>query len=132
MARTDFKSIDEYLATHPGSVKAVLQTVRGAIRRAVPEAEEAISYQMPAFRLHGRVMIFFAGWKEHYALYPATDGLAETFKKELAGYELSKGTIRFPMSEPVPVRLIGRIAKFRAKEVAEAKKAKAKARGAKR
>ena len=123
MAKTDFKSIDEYLATQPGPVKAALQTVRGAIRRAVPEAEEAISYQMPAFRLQGRVMIFFAGWKEHYSIYPATEGLAEAFKKDLAGYEMSKGTIRFPMSEPVPVKLIGRLAKFRAKVAADLAKA---------
>ena len=123
MAKTDFKSIDEYLATQPGPVKAALQTVRGAIRRAVPEAEEAISYQMPAFRLQGRVMIFFAGWKEHYSIYPATDGLAEAFRKELAGYEISKGTIRFPLSEPVPVKLIERLAKYRAKVAADLTKA---------
>jgi uncharacterized protein YdhG (YjbR/CyaY superfamily) len=125
MAKTDFKTIDEYLATHTEDVRAVLQTVRRAIREAVPDAEEAISYQMPAFRLHGRVMIFFAGWKEHYSIYPATDGLVEAFKKDLSGFEISKGTIRFPLSDPVPVKLIGRLAKFRAKVAAEEAKAKA-------
>lgn len=114
MAKTDFKSIDQYIASHPASVRPVLQTIRRAIHGAVPDAEEAISYRMPAFRLQGRVMIFFAGWKEHYSIYPATDGLAGAFKQELAGYEISKGTIRFPLSEPVPVRLIERIAKYRA------------------
>ena len=120
MAKTDFKTIDQYLATHPEKVRAVLQTVRGAIRKAVPDAEEVISYQMPAFKLRGRVMIFFAGWKEHYSIYPATDGLTEAFKKDLAGYEMSKGTIKFPLSEPVPANLIARLAKYRAK-VAKAK-----------
>ena len=123
MAKTDFKSIDEYLATQPAGAQAALRAVRAAIRAAVPDAEEAISYQMPAFRLHGRVMIFFAGWKEHYSIYPATDGLAEAFRKELAGYEISKGTIRFPMSEPVPVKLIERLAKYRAKVAADLTKA---------
>jgi len=120
MAKTDFKTVDQYLATHPENVRAVLRTVRGVIRKAVPDAEEVISYQMPAFKLHGRVMIFFAGWKEHYSIYPATDGLTEAFKKDLAGYEMSKGTIKFPLSEPVPASLIARLAKYRAK-VAKAK-----------
>lgn len=127
MARTDFKSIDDYLATQPENVRAVLRTVRGAIRAAVPDAEEAISYQMPAFRLQGRVMMFFAGWKEHYSIYPATDGLAEAFKNDLSRYEISKGTIRFPLAEPVPVKLIERLAKYRTRVTtghARAKKAK--------
>jgi uncharacterized protein YdhG (YjbR/CyaY superfamily) len=115
MAKTDFKSIDDYLKAQPATVKAALQSVRGAIRMAVPEAVEAISYQMPAFKLHGRSMIYFAGWKEHYSIYPATDGLSEAFKKELAGYEKSTGTIKFPLTEPVPVKLIGKLAKFRAR-----------------
>ena len=122
MAKTAFKSIDDYIATQPETSQAVLQSVRGAIRQAVPDAEEVISYQMPAFKLQGRVMIFFAGWKEHYSIYPATDGIPEAFRKELAGYEMSKGTIKFPLSEPVPVKLIGRLAKYRAKVAMQAKK----------
>ena len=84
-----------------------------------------ISYQIPAYKLHGRPVLYFAGWKQHYSLYPSTAHLVAAFKDDLAPYEISKGTIRFPLSEPVPVRLIGGIAKFRAKEVAEREKAKA-------
>ena len=73
---------------------------------------------MPAYRSRGGIVLFFAGWKEHYSLYPAIGGLAEKFRKELTPYKLSKGTIRFPLSEPVPVRLIARIAKFRDQAVA--------------
>ena len=119
MAKTDFKSVDEYIATHPEDVQAILQRVRSTIRKALPGAEEAISYQIPAYKLHGDTVLFFAGWKQHFSIYPATDGVVEAFADELAPYEVSKGTIRFPLSEPVPVRLITRIAKLRAKEAAE-------------
>jgi uncharacterized protein YdhG (YjbR/CyaY superfamily) len=124
MAKTDFKSIDEYLAAQPKAVQGILTRVRSTIRKAVPRAEEAISYKIPAYKLHGGVVLYFAGWNEHYSLYPATGRVVATFKDELASYKVSKGTIRFPLSEPVPVQLIGRIAKFRAKEVAERRKAK--------
>jgi uncharacterized protein YdhG (YjbR/CyaY superfamily) len=119
MAKTDFKSVDEYIATHPEDVQAILQRVRSTIRKAVPGAEEVISYQIPAYKLHGVPVLYFAGWKQHYSLYPATDHLVEAFKDELAPYKVSKGTIRFPLSQPVPVTLIERIAEFRAKEAAE-------------
>ena len=85
----------------------------------MPKAEEVISYKIPAYKLRGGPVLYFAGWKQHYSLYPATGSLAAAFKDDLAPYELSKGTIRFPLSEPVPVRLISRIAKFRAKEAGE-------------
>ena len=97
MAKTDFKSVDEYIATHAEDVQVILQRVRSTIRKALPDADEVISY----------------------VLYPAGDLLVEKFKDELALYEVSKGTIRFPLSQPVPVTLIERIAKFRAKEAAE-------------
>ena len=119
MATTDFKSVDEYIATHPEDVQAVLQLVRSTIRKAVPGAEEVISYQIPAYKLHGRPVLYFAGWKQHYSLYPATDHVVEAFEDDLAPYEVNKGTIRFPLSQPVPVKLIEGIAKFRAKEAAE-------------
>jgi uncharacterized protein YdhG (YjbR/CyaY superfamily) len=124
MAKTDFKSVDEYLATHPEDVQAILQRVRSAIRKAVPGSEEMISYQIPAYKLHGGPVLYFAGWRRHYSLYPATDQLVEAFKDELAPYKVDKGTIRFPLSQPVPVKLIERIAKFRAKEAAERARAK--------
>ncbi len=123
MANTDFKSVDEYIATHPADVQAVLQLVRSTIRKAVPNAEESISYQIPAYKLEGDRVIYFAGWKRHYSLYPADDELVKAFKDELAPYEVNKGTIRFPISKPVPVKLIEQIAKFRANEAAERAKA---------
>jgi uncharacterized protein YdhG (YjbR/CyaY superfamily) len=119
MAKTDFTSVDEYIATHPEEVQAILQRVRGTIRTALPGAEEVISYQIPTYTLHGGTVIYFAGWKRHYSLYPATDRLVEAFRADLAPYEVNKGTIRFLLSQPVPVKLIERIAKFRAKEAAE-------------
>ena len=72
MAKTDFKSVDEYIATHPEDVQAILQRVRSTIRKAVPGAEEVISYQIPTYKLHGGYVVYFAGWKQHYSLYPAT------------------------------------------------------------
>jgi len=119
MAKTDFKSVDEYIASHPKGAQAILQRVRKAVRQALPGAEEVISYQIPAYKLHGTRVLYFAGWKQHFSLYPAGDHLVKAFKTELAPYKISKGTIRFPLSEPVPVNLIERIAKFRAKQAAE-------------
>ena len=127
MAKKSVKSVDDYLASQPKAVRDVLDRVRSTIRKAVPRAEEAISYQIPAYKLHGRTILYFAGWKHHYSLYPATSRIVAACKNDLAPYEVSKGTIRFPLSEPVPVKLIERIAKLRAKEVAELEKAKAAA-----
>jgi uncharacterized protein YdhG (YjbR/CyaY superfamily) len=124
MTKSDFKSIDEYIASQPAAVQAALKRVRSTIRKALPGAEEAISYKMPAYKLHGRVVVYFAGWTQHYALYPGNAHTVAAFKDDLAPYEVSKGTIRFPLSEPIPVKLIERIAKFRAKEVAGREKAK--------
>ena len=127
MAKTDFKSVDEYIASQPEAAQRILGRVRSAIRKAVPLGEEGISYKIPTYKLHNRPVVYFAGWKQHYSLYPATERVVAAFKDELAPYEVNKGTIRFPLSQPVPVKLIGRIAKFRAKEVTEREKAKAAA-----
>jgi uncharacterized protein YdhG (YjbR/CyaY superfamily) len=124
MARTDFKSVDEYIASQPETVRGVLERVRTAVRKALPGAEEVISYQIPAYKLDGGLLLFFAGWRQHYSLYPATDGVLAAFKDELALYDVKSRTIHFPLSRPVPVTLIGRIAKFRAKEVAARRGAK--------
>ena len=131
MAKTGFKSVEEYIASQPEAVQVVLRRVRSTIRKAVPSAEEAISYKIPSYKLHGTGVLYFAGWKQHYSLYPAGAQLVEAFKDELAPYEVTKGTIRFPLSKPVPVKLIGRIAKFRAKEIAEHGQAQATDTGAK-
>ena len=123
--KTDFKSVDDYIASQPKAVQEILERVRNAIREALPGAEEVISYKIPAYKLRGESVIYFAGWKQHYSLYPATKRVIAKFKEELAAYQISKATIRFRLSQPVPVKLIGRIAKFRAKEVKEREKTKA-------
>ncbi|HUR63684.1 MAG TPA: DUF1801 domain-containing protein [Candidatus Thermoplasmatota archaeon] len=116
MAKTDFQSVDEYIATFPKEVQAVLKTLRKAVREAVPEAEEAISYQMPAFRLHGRPILYFAAFKGHYSLFGVRQDVRDDFRKQLERHEAGKGTLRFPLGEPVPVKLVQAIAKLQAKE----------------
>ncbi len=128
MAKTDFKSVDDYIASQPKPVQATLGLVRSAIRKTLPRAEEVISYKIPTYKLHNSAVLYFAGWKQYYSLYPAGGRLVAAFKDELAPYKVNKSTIRFPFSEPVPVKLIGRIAKFRAKEVAERERANAPAK----
>ncbi len=118
MAKTNFKTVDEYLATQPEAVQSILQRVRSTIRKAIPRADEEIGYQIPTYKVRGVPVIYFAAWKQHYSLYPATASVLAALKKDPAGYTVTKGTIRFPLSERVPVRLIERIAKLRAKEAA--------------
>lgn len=122
MARTDYNSVDDYIATQPIATQPVLHQVRDAIRGALPDAEERISYQIPSFRQDGGTVIYFAGWKAHYSLYPASQAMVATFADELAPYAISKGTIRFPYDAPVPAELIARVARYRADEVAAARK----------
>lgn len=111
MAKTIVRNVDEYIANFPRDVQATLETVRRTIQRAVPEAEELISYHMPAFRFHGR-LLYFAAYKNHYSLFGVR---RDHFKEQLARYEgTDRGTIRFPLDEPVPVKLIREIAKHRA------------------
>lgn len=129
MAKTDFKSVPDYIASQPAAAQRALKRVRTAIRKAMPAAEEVISYQIPAYRLDGHPVLYFAGWTQHYSLYPSTARLVAAFKDELGPYEISKGTIRFPLSEPVPVALIAGIATFRA---TEARREKTKATAAKK
>ncbi|MEQ1670619.1 MAG: DUF1801 domain-containing protein [Hyphomicrobium sp.] len=119
-----FKSHDAYIAAQPERMQRILETVRETVRKAVPDAEEAISYGMPAFKLHGRVLLYFAGWAEHYAIYPGSTTALSEMQDELGGRKVSKGTIRFELTEKVPVKLITRIAKVRAKENADHKTAK--------
>jgi len=107
-------SIDEYLAAQPPSVRPILAKVRATIRKAVPEAVEVIGYGMPGYKLHGKPMLYFAGFKNHYSLFAASGTFFAALADELAGYELRKGTIHFPLDKPVPVKLITRIAKLRA------------------
>jgi uncharacterized protein YdhG (YjbR/CyaY superfamily) len=116
VARTAFESVDQYLAAQPPEARATLERVRTAIRKALPGAEERISYQIPTYRLHGSYVVYFAGWKEHFSLYPANARLLSAFKRDLAPYEVRKATIRFPLAKRVPVKLIAGLAKFMAGE----------------
>ena len=118
MAKTHFQSVDDYIALQPEAVRGLLERVRSTIRKAVPVAEESISYQIPTYKLPGGPLIYFARWKKHYSLYPVSAQLIDALGEDLGAREVEKGTIRFPLDEPVPVKLITRIVKFRAKEVA--------------
>ena len=124
MARTDQKSVSAYIATQPIAARRVLRRVRATIRRALPGATEGISYRIPFYRLGGRMVLYFAGFRHHYSIYPATARVKRMLRKELTGLVHSKGTIRFPLDEAVPTRLIARIAKLRAAEAAELNSAK--------
>ena len=124
MPKISFKSVDDYIDAQPLAARSALEQVRGIIRKALPGAEEIISYNIPAYKLHGERVIFFAGFKEHFSLYPVKADIVATMKDELARYEKSTGTIRFPLSEPVPVKLIARIVKLRAKQAADRAKRK--------
>jgi uncharacterized protein YdhG (YjbR/CyaY superfamily) len=109
-----FRSIDEYIATCPEDVQAKLQAMRATIRAAAPDAEERISYQMPAFALHG-ILVYYAAHKDHIGFYPTSSGIA-AFQHELSAYESSKGAVRFPIGQPLPMDLITRIVRFRVAE----------------
>ncbi len=121
---TKFKTVDEYLSALPANTKGILKEVRKTIKQAAPQAEEMISYNMPAFKLFGG-LIWYAAWKEHISLYPRSSRM-EAFIKELSEYEGSKGTIKFPIDKPIPFDLISKIAKFRVKENLEEAKVKKK------
>jgi len=108
------KTIDEYIATSPPDVQPILQRIRATIRKAVPDAEEMISYRMPTFRRHG-VLLHFAAFKEHIGVYPPVRGDAELMNK-LAQYANEKGNLRFPLAARIPYALIGEIAKVRASQ----------------
>src|SRR5512137_1261088 len=119
------RNIDEYIAGFPHDFQQILQKIRTTIRRAAPQAEEAISYQMPTFRLEGN-LVHFAAFKNHIGLYPTPSG-TEKFREELSPYQTGKGSIRFPLDRPIPYDLIAKIVKFRVRENLE----KAAARGSK-
>ena len=117
-----FNTIDEYIATFPQDIQKILEEVRAVVKTAAPEAEEKISYQMPTFFLNGN-LVHFATFKKHIGFYPTPSG-TEAFQKELSTYKGAKGSVQFPLDEPMPLKLISRIVKFRAAE--NLKKAKIK------
>jgi len=116
MARTAYKSVDDYIAAQREELQPVLEQVRAAIRKGAPGCVELISYQMPAYKAAGGLVIFFAGWKDHFSIYPLTEDVAMQFEKDLAPFEKSKGTVRFPLSQKPPLKLIEKLAKARAAE----------------
>ncbi len=120
MAKTDYRSVNAYIAAQPASSRPTLRRVRATIRTAIPRAEEGIGYQMSAYRFPEGGALYFAGWTKHWSLYPASAALVEAMGDALAPYEVEKATIRFPWTKPVPVALVGRIARFRAREAARA------------
>jgi uncharacterized protein YdhG (YjbR/CyaY superfamily) len=113
-SKKSFKTIDEYITTFPKNVQAILKEFRRAVREAAPNSEETISYQMPAFKQNG-ILVWFAAFKNHIGFFPKVSAI-EAFKDELSDYELSKGTIRFPLNKPIPYDLVKRIVMFRVKE----------------
>ena len=120
------KDIDEYIAVFPKDIQKILEKIRMTIRKAAPDAKEAIKYQIPTFTLNGN-LVHFAAYKKHIGFYPAPRAIEE-FKDELAGYEGAKGTIQFLLDKPIPYDLISRMVKFRVKDNLEKAAAKGKKR----
>lgn len=117
--KVKIQSVEEYISAQPEAAAATLRQVRITILAALPQAEETIYYDMPAYRVDGKMILCFAGWKRHYSLYPAGPRLLAAFREELAGFDVDKSTIRFPFSTPLPRKLIADLARFRAAEVSE-------------
>ena len=113
--RLTAKTIDEYIAAFPADVQKILQKIRATIQKAAPDATEAISYQIPTFKLKGKNLIHFAAFKKHIGLYPAPRGVDE-FEPELSSYQGGKGTVQFLLDKSIPYDLIARIVKFRLKK----------------
>ena len=112
--RKKFKTIDEYIKSFPEDVQTILENIRRTIQQAAPEATETISYQIPTFKLHGN-LVHFAAFKNHIGFYPTPKAI-EVFNRELSAYEVSKGTIRFPLGEEIQYDLIGKITRYRVNE----------------
>lgn len=108
------KDIDEYIADFPEDVRAILQKIRKTIKKAAPNAQETINYQMPTFTLNGN-LVHFAAFEKHIGFYPTPSGI-EKFKKEIDAYKSAKGSVQFPLDQSIPYELIGRITEFRVKE----------------
>jgi uncharacterized protein YdhG (YjbR/CyaY superfamily) len=121
---TTYQSIDDYITGFPDKVQVILRQIRQLVRDLAPEAEEGISYQMPTFKLHGP-LVYFGAYKSHIGFYPTPSG-TEKFQEELAPYKSGKGSIRFPVDQPIPFDLIAEIVKFRVQENLQKAEAKMK------
>jgi uncharacterized protein YdhG (YjbR/CyaY superfamily) len=113
--KVTFNSIDEYIASFPEDAQKTLEELRGTIKAAAPEAEEKISYGIPTFTLNGKYLIYFAGWKNHISIYPIPTG-SEAFNKEVSQFVAGKGTLKFPIDKPLPLKLITDIVKLKVAE----------------
>jgi len=112
--KEQFTTIDEYIKTFPKDVQIILEKMRQTIRKAAPEAVEAISYQIPTFKLNGN-LVHFGAFKNHIGFYPTSSGI-RAFKKQLTPYKGARGSVQFPIEKPIPYDLVGKIVKFRVKE----------------
>ena len=111
--------VDAYIAGFPPKTRKILARIRAVIRKAAPRAVESITYRIPTYKLDGRRLIYFAGFQSHIGLYPVTPDVKAKFKKEVAQYKGGKGTLRFPLDEPVPYGLIAKIVKFKIRQILE-------------
>ena len=111
-------TIDEYIAPFPDEVKTILEEIRALVHELAPEATEALSYGIPTFKINGKILVHFAGFKKHIGFYPTPTGI-ERFAEELSAYEGGKGSVKFPLNQPVPYDLIQKIVIFRVNELTE-------------
>jgi uncharacterized protein YdhG (YjbR/CyaY superfamily) len=111
-------TVEEYLAQLPDEARAALEEIRATIRAAAPDASEGISYQIPTFKIHGRALVWYAAFRDHYSLYPATAGLRQKLGEELKAHFSGKGTLRFDAGKPIPKDLIRKIVEVRLEEAA--------------
>lgn len=125
MTKKSFTSIDEYIAACPGQSQGYVQKIRETIHDVVPEAREKISYQIACFEWKGKNLVHFAGWKSHVSMYPIPSG-TKAFTKEISKYADGKGTIKFPLDKPLPLKLIREVVKYRMKDTSGYEKLKAK------
>jgi uncharacterized protein YdhG (YjbR/CyaY superfamily) len=116
MRKNRIQTIDEYIKTFPEDIQIILEKIRQTIRKAAPEAVEAISYGIPTFKVNGKYLVYFAAWKYHIGFYPIPSA-ANAFKRELSAYKQGKGSVQFPLDKPIPYDLIKKIVIFRVKEV---------------
>ena len=123
-SNTKFKTVDEYLSVQPENIRTILQKLRSTIKKSAPQAEELISYNLPAFKLQG-MLVYFAAFKEHIGFYP-TPSAIEAFKNELSPYKGAKGSVQFPIDKPLPLNLVTKIVKYKVKENLEGSRAKTK------